>query len=144
VAKWVHPSWREHGDQGVALVRRGTSTIPRNRSVNPDCKCYIILTHLFQHVIDRPTQQYANTIALTNIDKTFEKKPGMLRVLQMIFSMNREKFLDPNTLSDVDSKQIGEAINIFLRHQLGDQLFDAIGYPSNPDCASFGRVSMMV
>jgi hypothetical protein len=77
-----------------------------------------------------------------NIDEIFKTKPALLRVIRSIFNMDRQKFLNPNALQDVDSKQIGQATNIFLRYQLVDQLLDAVDYPSNPARVNFGRMDM--
>jgi len=63
--------------------------------------------------------------------------------LRSIFNLKRQNFLNPNTLASVDAKQIGQATNIFLRHQLFDQLLDAVGYPSNPSRVNFGRMNMV-
>jgi hypothetical protein len=67
----------------------------------------------------------------------------MLRVLRSMFNMTRADFLDGESLGQFDATQIGQAANIFLRHQLFDQLLNAVGYPTNPSRVNFSRLNII-
>lgn len=64
-----------------------------------------------------------------------------MRFVSRHFNTPRLGFLQLDTFEGSSHTHIGAAVNLFLRHQLLDQLLDSVNFPLNADRVDFPSVS---
>jgi hypothetical protein len=70
------------------------------------------------------------------------KDKSTIRFANRMFNTPRLGFLDMDTFDGAAHTHIGVAVNIFLRHQLLDQLLDSVNFPPNANRVDFPSISI--